>query len=741
MAVTQLCDCVFRREDERHYRSGHTFILAHVGASEEEENNVHKVRNYLYVQLSAMFGQFIVAQLKLETVQGYLDEIQWRERFGTNPYDTFSNIITDIGEQSGRKISSVGPQKQNQLPENVITMIGEKNDLKYQREYKGQVKRPAENIVQKTAAATTTTTTAAVATPPPPKKPKSDEGVYVILSEYYYAKKEGDSEEIGKESKESFQFKCHFCKKILDNNIRVMKHINCHIENKRQKNPDLSDLTQCKFCFRDFETPFSMQCHIETVHMKMDASTCQICNQAFSSRFTLCAHMKSVHVECEMPYVCKVCNFRASVHQQVIEHFQQVHNGSDKFQCHYCLEVFTARISPVQKIGMTQNFFLHLQKHQLKSQSRKCPACCLVFTNSNNVKMHRTTDHVSMAEVEGVIRMKAQRNEKDVVIRDPHIKPVKMAKGRISPVRKELGSISQPLVISASEEKCLDLNITADTSHLRCIECKNDIDKEHFRKFMSCIQCGYGTHCGKAFVEHMSIHLSVSNKKKSSLNYIKPVFCQRAMFCICGYNSINGNDLVLHLVVCGKRSCYPSRAKAFMATIKQEPETIRLQPQSAFFPPLVVLDADEEESINESFARVQTLRSTPSEVEVFEELKDPASLPKTTTPITNKTGSSSEQPLHMLNVLGLVRKNPSVTGKEDKNTRNNVTILANSVSVGKECAPEEKSSRNGSESVIYLLDDSDENKTVETEAEEKTGSEIKGSLTTLIDVPSKVSQL
>ncbi|XP_022255900.1 zinc finger protein 280A-like [Limulus polyphemus] len=246
-----------------------------------------------------------------------------------------------------------------------------------------------------------------------------------------------------------------------------MKHINCHIENTRQKNPDLSDLTQCKYCFRDFETPFSMQCHIETVHMKMDASTCHICNQAFSSRFTLCAHMKSVHVECEMPYVCKV------------------HNGSDKFQCHYCLEVFTARISPVQKIGMTQNFFLHLQKHQLKSQSRKCPACCLVFTNSNSVKTHRTTDHISMAEAEGVIRMKAQRNEKDVVIRDPHIKPVKMAKGRISPVRKELGSISQPPVIfKASEEKRLDLNITADTSHLRCIECKNNIDYEHFRQFL-----------------------------------------------------------------------------------------------------------------------------------------------------------------------------------------------------------------------------------------------------------------
>ncbi|XP_013782169.2 uncharacterized protein LOC106466429 [Limulus polyphemus] len=291
-------------------RSGHKFLLAPgVTSPPEGELGVSKIKNYLQVQLSDMFGQFIVAQLKLDTVQGYLDEIQWRERFGTTPSNAFWNIIDDIGEQSGRKTSSIGfPHQQKQLPEKVITMIGQKNDLKYQRDVRGQIKRPAESVVLNA---------------PPQKKAKS-ETVSVALVEYYYAKKEGNVEVIAKESKVSTQFKCHICKKMLDNNIKAMKHISGHIENTRQRSPDLSDLTQCKYCFRDFETPYSMQCHIEAVHMKMDTLACGICNQAFSSEVTLIAHMKTMHVECEMPYLCNVCGFRCSMHQQVLEHFQQV---------------------------------------------------------------------------------------------------------------------------------------------------------------------------------------------------------------------------------------------------------------------------------------------------------------------------------------------------------------------------------------------------------------------------------
>jgi len=51
-----------------------------------------------------------------------------------------------------------------------------------------------------------------------------------------------------------------------------MLHMQGHIDNDKQQNLDLSDLTQCKHCYKQFDTPFEMQCHIEKVRLLMDAS-------------------------------------------------------------------------------------------------------------------------------------------------------------------------------------------------------------------------------------------------------------------------------------------------------------------------------------------------------------------------------------------------------------------------------------------------------------------------------------
>jgi len=44
-----------------------------------------------------------------------------------------------------------------------------------------------------------------------------------------------------------------------------MIHIQGHIDSDKQQNLDLSDLTQCKYCYKQFDTPFEMQCHVEKV--------------------------------------------------------------------------------------------------------------------------------------------------------------------------------------------------------------------------------------------------------------------------------------------------------------------------------------------------------------------------------------------------------------------------------------------------------------------------------------------
>ena len=58
---------------------------------------------------------------------------------------------------------------------------------------------------------------------------------------------------------------CWYCNKMLYNNVAAMMHIQGHIDSERQVNLDLSDLTQCKHCYKTFDTPFEMQTHIEKV--------------------------------------------------------------------------------------------------------------------------------------------------------------------------------------------------------------------------------------------------------------------------------------------------------------------------------------------------------------------------------------------------------------------------------------------------------------------------------------------
>jgi hypothetical protein len=88
-------------------------------------------------------------------------------------------------------------------------------------------------------------------------------GTLVPLEEYYYGKQEGDP--TYHEEKGEYRFKCWYCHKMLYNNIRIMMHMQGHIDSEKQQNIDLSDLTQCKHCYKQLDTPFEMQRHIEQV--------------------------------------------------------------------------------------------------------------------------------------------------------------------------------------------------------------------------------------------------------------------------------------------------------------------------------------------------------------------------------------------------------------------------------------------------------------------------------------------
>ncbi|GFS75227.1 krueppel-like factor 2, partial [Nephila pilipes] len=64
-----------------------------------EKNNGYHVRNitnYLIKHISNMFGHLKADFMRQEIMQGYLEELMWREKFGKKPQQAFSWIMNEI---------------------------------------------------------------------------------------------------------------------------------------------------------------------------------------------------------------------------------------------------------------------------------------------------------------------------------------------------------------------------------------------------------------------------------------------------------------------------------------------------------------------------------------------------------------------------------------------------------------------------------------------------------------------
>ena len=151
---------------------------------------------------------------------------------------------------------------------------------------------------------------------------KSKSMATVDLENFYYGTIEGDIGVLMTEFKADMAFKCHICKKIFMNNIEFMKHLSLHVENERATAVDLVDLSQCKYCLKDFESQFNLQKHMDDSHYKSNSQfVCRICSIAFPQSTHLILHMQKNHVRAELPYACQVCGFRTSSHRSVKQFF------------------------------------------------------------------------------------------------------------------------------------------------------------------------------------------------------------------------------------------------------------------------------------------------------------------------------------------------------------------------------------------------------------------------------------
>uniref|UniRef100_A0A8C5WYC7 Zinc finger protein 280D n=1 Tax=Laticauda laticaudata TaxID=8630 RepID=A0A8C5WYC7_LATLA len=388
-----------------------------------------------------------------------------------------------------------------------------------------------------------------------PKIAEAETGKLIMLvNDFYYGKHEGNLQQVRQEQKTHTTFKCSSCMKVLKSNIRFMNHMKHHLELEKQNSESWESHTTCQHCYRQFPTPFQLQCHIESTHTPHESSTiCKICELSFETEQVLLQHMKDNHKPGEMPYVCQVCNYRSSAFSDVEKHFRSVHENTKNLLCPFCLKVI--------KIGAP--YMHHFMRHQKKGIHR-CTKCRLQFLTCKEKLDHKSQHHRTFkkpVQLEGLppgtkvtIRASSGSLQPASVMASPvstntstlllspgtkaanskaqnkltasckgkaKLKPLSMQKKQVLGMSSSGGSKSHSSSSSSSSSGGgsgssgggKKTNKVANTAlnNLRClniqkcIECCSDIRTfaSHFPAYVRCSLCRYATSCSKAYVNHM----------------------------------------------------------------------------------------------------------------------------------------------------------------------------------------------------------------------------------------------
>ncbi|KAJ8335297.1 hypothetical protein SKAU_G00409360 [Synaphobranchus kaupii] len=434
-------------------------------------------------------------------------------------------------------------------------------------------KTPASKTAAHKPATPKVAATACVSLSPSRAPPCPDEGdsetqgkLIMLVDDFYYGQDKGqgvlDSWEISEQA--PVQFRCLRCDKRLKSNVRLMNHLRHHIELEEQSG-EVDTHTNCQHCYRQFPSPFRLQCHLENVHSQYESTTkCKICEWAFESEPVFLQHMKSTHSPGEMPYVCQVCEFRSSIYTEVVNHFRTWHKDTANLLCPYCLKVFKSN----------GNFQHHYGRHQKKSVFH-CDKCRLQFLCTKDKVEHKLNQHKSFRkplQLQGLkpgtkvtIRAYAVENRavgiiKTNLARKTALKSEPTDRTVTAPStpshNSKSGAKKQPLAkrkpMCSMQELLTKFQEEQDTlAKQSCLECTFDIPDfpRHFPTYVNCSLCHYCTCCSRAYANHM-INNHVS--RKTSTKYLAlykagPRWSELACTA-CSFTTQVGDQMAKHLV-------------------------------------------------------------------------------------------------------------------------------------------------------------------------------------------------
>ncbi|KAJ8036329.1 Pogo transposable element with ZNF domain [Holothuria leucospilota] len=323
-----------------------------------------------------------------------------------------------------------------------------------------------------------------------------------------------------------FRIKCFHCDSVLSNNILYMEHIKLYLNTSRKSMKD-SHLF-CSDCFKRFRTPQEFEAHFERYHSTVNKYYCKICDYSFKSKSVLKTHLQGVHDPLHMPYICRVCQYRTSIHQDIMNHFSTAHKGAKALLCPHCCKI----------LKCSRSYLQHCQRHYavlLKNNGAfHCPCCKLQFLSSTERNEHVQTDH-----------KKLKVSDKDGVpnyVQPMYIKPSSRPPKKKTPPSNPISNLNRK---------------KRQEVPMECLECGGSYDdlQAHLSKLMKCSSCRYSTFCGPSFAQHTIVFHS-SFKAPPKIHPVKKVSLnggESSLTCKkCGFSTLLCPIMAWHTVSCSK---------------------------------------------------------------------------------------------------------------------------------------------------------------------------------------------
>ena len=378
--------------------------------------------------------------------------------------------------------------------------------------------------------------------PPYPKDLKqeelvNDQIIQGCVSEGHTLCNVGDDDETDQLFVE--EYTCFVCNMCFNNNYNLGYHLwHQHKISSRmgRGEPDADGNYKCGLCTRVFKNHQQLFHHRDHHHFR--AQKCNMCVRKFDNCFQLLVHLNNDHHGYEY-YMCSICGRRCSNVRTVIKHFTEYH----------AIEATFPQLRGLKIIINTMNLKKNDPLYNAVEQSRSgkisewggnwlkkyfpCPHCHQNFSSSDeltlDIKHHLVQESTLLMTLDqrehecqmcGVLyevqtdlmaHMRSQHQSAlickycNVVFEDL----VKMFKHMRTHETSQQADRARTIAVKQQ--------FTSNASNLKCVHCKEDFKREHFkflmhnykqhehRWFICCI-CGHGLLTASYMTRHFSTH-------------------------------------------------------------------------------------------------------------------------------------------------------------------------------------------------------------------------------------------